>query len=141
AFRARDTRKEYWCVTVGVPERDEGRIDLPLIRAPNNVGRVAAAEEAEARHAVTDFRVVERVGKRAAFLAMWPLTGRTHQLRLHCAAIGTPILGDRKYGGEGATLPGAELPDGLHLHARRLVLPHPQRGTIDVTAPLPDHMR
>lgn len=140
AFRERDTRKEYWSVTSGVPERDEGRIDLALLRAPNNVGRVAEAGDEDAQRAVTDYRVVERVGKRAAFVAMWPLTGRTHQLRLHCQAMGTPILGDGKYGGEAAIISGAELGEGLHLHARRLTVPHPTRGTIDVTAPLPPHM-
>jgi 23S rRNA pseudouridine955/2504/2580 synthase len=140
AFRARDTQKEYWCVTVGTPERDEGRIDLPLLRAPNNVGRVADEGDEEAQRAVTDYRVVERAAKRAAFLAMWPLTGRTHQLRLHCQAIGTPILGDGKYGGDAAIISGAEVGQGLHLHARRLTVPHPTRGTIDVTAPLPPHM-
>jgi 23S rRNA pseudouridine955/2504/2580 synthase len=138
AFRERDTRKEYWCVTVGVPGSTAGRIDLPLSRSADNVGRV----DAEAGlHALTDYRVLAAAAE-AAFVAMWPLTGRTHQLRLHAAAIGTPILGDGKYGGR-QTAP-AGLPPGLsrqlHLHARRIELPHPTGGTIDVMAPLPVHM-
>jgi len=92
------------------------------------------------KRAVTLYRVVERAGKRVAWLALLPLTGRTHQLRAHCAAIGTPILGDGKYGGAGAFLPGEKLARRLHLHARAIELPRPGGGTIRVTAPLPPHM-
>ena len=75
-------------------------------------------------------------------MALWPLTGRTHQLRVHMAAIGTPLLGDHKYGGPDPQLSGSDVGEGLHLHARRIILPHPSgRGKIDVTAPLPPHMR
>jgi len=70
-----------------------------------------------------------------------PVTGRTHQLRAHCAALDTPILGDGKYGGSGAQLPGGAASHQLHLHARSLEIPHPQGGTLSVTAPLPPHMR
>ncbi|MGK9164701.1 RluA family pseudouridine synthase [Inquilinus limosus] len=140
AFRERATRKEYWAVTAGVPQPRQGRIDLPLARSPNNVGRVVEEGDAEGLRAVTDYTVVEAAAQHAAFVAMWPVTGRTHQLRLHMAALGTPILGDGKYGAGKAAIAGAELPRQLHLHARRLVLPHPTRGTIDVTAPLPPHM-
>ncbi|MDR6287789.1 23S rRNA pseudouridine955/2504/2580 synthase [Inquilinus ginsengisoli] len=140
AFRERATRKEYWAVTVGVPQPRQGRIDLPLARSPSNVGRVVEEDDEEGQRAVTDFAVVEAAAQHAAFVAMWPVTGRTHQLRLHMAALDTPILGDGKYGGARSEITGAELPRQLHLHARRLVLPHPTRGTIDVTAPLSPHM-
>ena len=98
------------------------------------------------QHAVTLYRTVEPAGKRAAWLALCPITGRTHQLRAHCAALGTPILGDGKYGGRSAFLPSNEIAPRIHLHARRIVLPHPAARSgnapamIDVMAPLPPHM-
>ena len=140
AFRAKETVKEYWAIVVGVPKPAEGRIDLSLMKAATGKAFVPEdlADE-DAKRAVTYYRIVEQAGKRAAWLALWPQTGRTHQLRVHAAAIGTPILGDGKYGGREAFLPGAEIEGRLHLHARRLVLPHPlwPKQTIDVTAPLP----
>jgi 23S rRNA pseudouridine955/2504/2580 synthase len=69
-----------------------------------------------------------------------PVTGRTHQLRVHCAAIGSPMLGDGKYGGAGAFLPGREVSRQLHLHARAIELPHPDGRLLRVSAPLPAHM-
>jgi hypothetical protein len=93
------------------------------------------------KRAVTLYATIERAGDRAAWLALMPLTGRTHQLRVHCAAgLGTPIVGDGKYGRDGR-LTGQNIAQRLHLHARRLVLPHPRAGILDVTAPLPRHMR
>jgi len=140
AFRGHAVKKLYWAVTVGVPEERAGRIGTPLVKRAGAGGErmvVAGKAEEGARSASTDYRVVEPVGTHAAWVALMPLTGRTHQLRVHLASIGTPILGDGKYGGQNAFLPG--LPKTLHLHARRLVLPGP-RGKIDVAAPLPPHM-
>jgi 23S rRNA pseudouridine955/2504/2580 synthase len=140
AFRGRQVRKLYAAVTVGVPEPLGGRIDLPLAKEAGPHGeRVAVAGE-DGLKATTLYQVLDTVGDQAAYLHLFPLTGRTHQLRVHMAALGTPILGDRKYGGAGAALPGMETMPPLHLHARRLVLPHPRRGMIDVTAPLPPHL-
>lgn len=141
-FRGRDVRKIYWAATVGVPKPYQGKVDLPLSKEAGS-GEKVMVDEKEGKKAVTYFSVLENVGKQAAFVAMWPQTGRTHQLRVHMAAIGTPILGDGKYAGQDASIAGAELPRKLHLHARRLILPHPRGGgrTIDVTAPLPDHMQ
>jgi 23S rRNA pseudouridine955/2504/2580 synthase len=85
--------------------------------------------------------VIERAGRRAAWLALEPLTGRTHQLRVHCALMGTPILGDGKYGGKAAFLEGAGIGERLQLHARTIQLPHPAGGEVTVSAPLPPHMR
>ena len=141
AFRSKRARKRYDAVVVGVPEIDHGRIDAAVIKGTHGKGRIADRDDAEAaKSAVTLYQTVDRAGARAAWLALWPLTGRTHQLRVHCQAIGTPILGDGKYGGRGAFLTGAEVAKQLHLHARRLTLPHPDGGELDIIAPLAPHM-
>ena len=82
--------------------------------------------------------MIERAGNRAAWVELQPFTGRTHQLRVHMAAIGHPIVGDGKYGGQEAFLTGG-ISRKMHLHARRLRVDHPDGGTIDVTAELPTH--
>ncbi len=140
-FRERDARKEYWAVTVGAPHPDKGDIRAALTKAGGAGRERMQIDEVSGKKARSLYVTVEHAGKRAAWLALWPLTGRTHQLRVHLAAIDTPILGDGKYGGAAAKLPGVELPRGLYLHARRLQMPHPIKGEIDVTAPLPEHMR
>jgi 23S rRNA pseudouridine955/2504/2580 synthase len=98
-------------------------------------------EDEAGKRAITDYAVVDQAGREVAWVAFRPLTGRTHQLRVHAAALGTPILGDGKYGGKAAFLEGRGLSRKLHLHARRVVLPRPGGGRLDVTAPLEDHMR
>ncbi|MBV9523356.1 MAG: RluA family pseudouridine synthase [Alphaproteobacteria bacterium] len=140
AFRDKAARKTYWALVVGVPRPDRGRIDLPLAKQPGTAGE-KMTPGADGSAAVTYYAVVEEAGTKAAFLALMPITGRTHQLRAHCAAIGTPILGDGKYGGAGAHLAGVPGARALHLHARSIALPHPQGGTLRVEAPLPPHMR
>jgi 23S rRNA pseudouridine955/2504/2580 synthase len=141
AFREKATRKVYWAVAVGVPKPPQGRIALPLAKAfGRGCERVHPDREA-GRPAVTYYRVVETAGGMASWLALLPVTGRTHQLRAHCAAIGTPLLGDGKYGGAAAHLAGAAGSRRLHLHARSLSLPHPSGGVLQVTAPLPRHMQ
>ena len=140
AFRAKDVRKLYWTVVVGVPHPADGRIDIALSKLPGRGGERMTADPDRGLRAITDYRIVERAGRRAAWLALEPLTGRTHQLRVHCAALGTPILADGKYGSATAFLEGTDLARDLHLHARAIELPHPSGGTLAVTAPLPDHM-
>lgn len=147
SFRGRDVEKTYWAIVTRRPVPSEGRIDLPLKRIGGARGeRTAPAErgEEDAARAVTDFRTLDHAGK-LAWLELYPLTGRTHQIRVHCVAIGAPILGDGKYaqpdqnGAFAATVTG--LSEALHLHARRLVLPHPAGGVLEVEAGLPIHMR
>src|SRR5207237_7944635 len=104
-------------------------------------GRERVQADEQGKHAVTSYRVVDHAGTRASWLALLPVTGRTHQLRAHCAALSTPILGDGKYGGSAAQLAGGSAAHRLHLHARSLEIPHPAGGTLRVTAPLPPHMR
>jgi len=142
AFRGRDAAKTYWAIVVGRPHPLEGRISMPLAKHAGGHGeRVVPSDAKDAAHAVTLYRTVDSAQKRAAWLELTPLTGRTHQLRVHCAAaLSCPILGDGKYGGAAAH------PDGfgdrtLHLHARALRLPHPEGGVLELAAPLPAHMK
>jgi 23S rRNA pseudouridine955/2504/2580 synthase len=136
SFRRRDTRKYYWAVTLGVPKPDKGEIDASLVKRGEKMV-VASDKDEDAKTATTLYQVIEHAKNQAAFVALWPITGRTHQLRVHMACVGTPILGDRMYADDKPTaLPIEELGRGLHLHARRLIIPHPRRGTIDITAPL-----
>lgn len=137
AFRSKAAVKLYWAVVVGLPKLAEGKIDLPLDKVPGPRGEQVVAGEGEGKRAVTVYRVIDHVGRRASWLAMSPFTGRTHQLRVHAAAMGHPILGDGKYGGAEAFLGGDVVSDRLHLHARRVRLPHPSGGDLSVTAPLP----
>jgi 23S rRNA pseudouridine955/2504/2580 synthase len=142
AFRDKSARKIYWAVVVGTPKLDRGTIDAPLSKhAQHGFGERVGIDEEEGRRAVTRYAVVERAGKRAAWLALMPETGRTHQLRAHCVILGTPILGDGKYGGAEAQLARENLSRTLHLHARSIRIPHPRKGWIDATAPLPPHMQ
>lgn len=140
AFREKDTRKLYWAAVVGVPKLHQGKIDLSLSKLPRPAGEKVVADE-EGRRAITYYQVLEHAGTRVAWLALMPVTGRTHQLRAHCAAMGTPILGDGKYGGEAAFLPGAEIAPQLHLHARAIEVPRERGGNIRIVAPLSPHMR
>jgi 23S rRNA pseudouridine955/2504/2580 synthase len=141
-FRGKSARKYYWGVTVGVPEEQRGRIDAALAKQDGARGERMERDEDDGRPAVSLYAVVDHAASKAAWVALWPLTGRTHQLRAHMALIGTPLLGDGKYGGADAQIASEEIGRGLHLHARRLVIPHPSgKGVIDITAPLPPHMR
>jgi 23S rRNA pseudouridine955/2504/2580 synthase len=145
AFRARDARKIYWALVKGVPRKREGRLSSWLIKEASPEGdrvRVARHGEAGADHAVSYYRVIDQAGPALAWLAMEPETGRTHQLRVHAAELGHPIIGDAKYFPHDPnwTLPGG-LQNRLHLHARRIAIPHPDGGVLDVTAPLPPHMQ
>lgn len=142
AFRARETRKLYWALVVGVPEtQPDGEIRAALAKRPGAGGEKVVVDHEAGKSARTLYHVMEKAGTRASWLALWPLSGRTHQLRVHLAAINRPVLGDGKYGGPRAFLSGSEVARKLHLHARRIILPHPDGGTLDVTAPLPSHMK
>jgi 23S rRNA pseudouridine955/2504/2580 synthase len=138
AFSGRTARKVYWAIVVGVPDRDEGVIDAPLAKQPGTGGEKMHVSEEHGLPAKTRWRVIERAGNRAAWVELQPLTGRTHQLRAHMAAIGHPIVGDAKYGGPDAFLTGG-ISRKLHLHARRIKIDAPDGGKVDVTADLPTH--
>ena len=138
SFSGRTARKVYWALVIGVPSADEGLIDAPLAKQPGTGGEKMHISEEHGLAARTRWRVIDRAGNRAAWVELQPHTGRTHQLRVHMAAIGHPIVGDGKYGGQDAFLTGT-ISRKLHLHARRLKIDSPGGGSIDVTAELPDH--
>lgn len=140
AFQQKTTEKVYWALTLGVPPAEEGIVDLPLEkRGRPGEERMETVERGEGQKAITEFRIIDRAASKIAWLEFRPVTGRTHQIRAHALALGTPILGDGKYGGAYAH-PEGNIPGVLHLHARRLTLPHPKGGKLTVTAPLPPHM-
>ena len=140
AFREKSMNKIYWAAVIGAPKLRDGRIDLALEKRPLRGGERVIPDE-DGKSAVTIYRTIDSVGGKASWLALAPLTGRTHQLRVHCAFLGTPILGDGKYGGKDAFLPGGDISPKLHLHARALRLRLPSGRTLDIVAPLPKHMR
>ena len=164
-FRSRGAKKIYWALVEGIPKPENGRISMFLAKgdgmgdergaankdhADRERMRVAKHGDPEAQHSITLYATVDSVIPRLAWLSMRPITGRTHQLRAHCEAIGHPIIGDPKYNRRPDNDPARKdplraVPPGvehkLHLLARRLVLPHPRGGMIDVVAPLPAHMK
>jgi len=144
SFRSRSARKIYWALVAGVPRPAQGRISTFLAKEEHedeSFMRIARHGDEGASHAVTYYAVVETAARTLAWLSLKPVTGRTHQLRAHMAHIGHPIVGDPKYfEKQNWELPGG-MQDRLHLLARRIAVPHPRGGTIDVTAPLPPHMQ
>jgi len=142
AFARRRAEKTYWAIVAGFPKPGEGILELPLVKrgiGDRELMVPAEPKEARAEPAETEFVTLARAGPRAAWMALRPRTGRTHQLRAHMKAMGHPILGDPKYGDEASRELSGDLK--LQLHARRLVLPHPSRGTLILEAPLSPEMR
>lgn len=133
AFKSRTARKLYWAIVMAVPDIKDGLIELPIAKQPGTGGEKMYVDETGGQRAVTRYRLIERAGGRAAWLEMRPYTGRTHQLRVHAAAIGHPIVGDAKYGGKDAFLTGG-ISRKLHLHARRLLIELPDGKMLDITA-------
>ena len=138
AFKRRTTRKIYWALLAGVPKPREGTISYNLAKIVTANGEKVVVDR-DGQKAVTDYSVVEMAAQKACWVAFKPLTGRTHQLRVHAVALGTPIVGDGKYGGPDAFLDGV-ISKKMHLHAREITISHPDGGDLTVSAPLDRHM-
>ncbi|MEO1045465.1 MAG: RluA family pseudouridine synthase [Pseudomonadota bacterium] len=137
-FSGRTAKKVYWALVMGLPEIREGQIDLPLAKQPGTGGEKIYVDHEQGQPSRSRYRVIEHAGGRVSWVELHPLTGRTHQLRVHMAAIGHPIVGDAKYGGKEAHVTGP-VSRKMHLHARRLVIEQPDGDRIDVRAELPPH--
>lgn len=145
AFKGHDVAKTYWALTAGAPRPREGTIMLAIAKKMVRIGegeeeRVAPADGQDAKKAITDYQTIDEAGEGIAFLAMRPVTGRTHQLRVHAAAVGCPIIGDGKYGGPASRVEGVSAK--LHLFCRSMTFPHPKTGRrMTLNAPLTGHMQ
>lgn len=148
-FREKDVEKVYWALVVGVPEKRRGRISLALSKQEQGktsrmTGERMAPDADDGKPAITEYRVIDTVGRDLAWMELKPVTGRTHQLRVHMVHLGCPIVGDGKYGGSGAFFKGLNLAARLHLHARSLHIDAALLGRprdLTLTAPLTGHMR
>ena len=141
ALSSRDASKVYWALVKGVPKQKHGVVKAALAKegVRGKGERMAVSEEDDAKFALTEYAVMAQVGQEFAWVAARPITGRTHQIRVHLASLGTPIVGDFKYGGTDAKGKGA-IADKLHLHARSIDIARPDGGRLQVTAPLSPHM-
>jgi 23S rRNA pseudouridine955/2504/2580 synthase len=142
-FAGREMEKVYWALVHNRPRFPSGTIDAALEKSGGVGFEKMKWNDEEGRKAVTDYMTVAQAGPKFTWLALMPRTGRTHQLRAHCAIINTPIVGDNKYGAprmkEEGELEG--MGQQLCLHARSLTIPTTGRKTVTIKAPLPDHMR
>jgi 23S rRNA pseudouridine955/2504/2580 synthase len=142
AFAKRRTEKHYWALVAGLPKPAEGVLELPLVKrgvGDRELMTPADPKDPDAETAETEFVTLARAADKVAWMALWPHTGRTHQLRAHMLAIGHPILGDPKYNTEASRELSGELK--LQLHARRLSIPHPSRGLLILEAPVSREMK
>tara|TARA_R110002096_G_scaffold428927_1_gene641283 strand:- start:113559 stop:114548 length:990 start_codon:yes stop_codon:yes gene_type:complete len=139
SFRTRKTNKIYWALVKGKPSQTEGSVQAPLDKEPGTRGERMAVSD-EGKRAITDFRVMDSAAGTVTWMAFRPVTGRTHQIRVHATVLGTPIIGDGKYAAKEAFIDGP-ISKKLHLHARSIEIDHPDGGLLSVKAPLPTHMR
>ncbi len=142
SFKERGIKKIYWAIVTPAPKIRQGLITAPIIKAGGPDKEKMAVDEKEGKKALTEYRVLDHAGDKAAFIAFWPRTGRTHQIRIHAAdVLSCPVLGDGKYGGAASRIEGLDAGRCLHLHAARIICRHPVRKeTLDISAPLPPEL-
>tara|TARA_B100001750_G_C15428041_1_gene556640 strand:- start:322 stop:1257 length:936 start_codon:yes stop_codon:yes gene_type:complete len=139
AFQGHDVQKTYWAITAPAPLQENGTIDAAIGKSSvrQDGGEIMIHDPENGKKAITDFEILDRAGKQAALVAFYPKTGRTHQIRVHAALIGAPLLGDRKYNPQPFPFENDKIYNGLHLHAHALEFPHPKtRISIRIEAPL-----
>ena len=148
-FQGHEIEKTYWCLVIGHPEHAAGTISAALAKTGPEGQEKMHWDEEKGKKAITDYRVVSTAGGKISWLELMPHTGRTHQLRAHCALMKTPILGDKKYAvkhdhpDQQINLQGgllADVADQMCLHARQLVLNLSGQKPLTISAPLPKHM-
>jgi len=141
-FKSKEAQKLYWALVVGKPKLDKGIITLPLIKSSGAKGDKVIVDQEEGRYTRTAYRILESAGQKISWLAFQPVTGRTHQIRVHATeGLQTPIVGDGKYGGAISYIDGMPSSKQMHLHARAIVLPNFSGGMLEVLAPPPDHFK
>ncbi len=138
-FQNHDVQKTYWALTNPAPTLPNGTINAPIAKSfIKGDSEIMVHDEENGKDAVTDFEIIERAGKDVAFVAFYPKTGRTHQIRVHAKIMDAPLLGDYKYNDNPMPFDNPEIHDGLHLHARESQFRHPiTKEPITVSAPLP----
>ena len=141
AFRTKEAYKKYWALVVGKPEKDKGTIEAPLLKKSGKNGSEQVCVDKDGKKAVSDYQVLQ-TKKGISWVEFSPQTGRTHQLRVHSAYLGCPILGDEKYGKETLDiLKELDLPKRMYLHAVYLKIPHPKGGFLKIFAPIQNKLK
>lgn len=142
AFASRTAKKVYWALVYGKPKLTSGKIDAPLSKMSGEKGGEQMRVDFEnGQRAQTLYHVVDSLAHKSSWLEMMPLTGRTHQLRVHCLTLNTPIVGDAKYMDKQRESMGLKDEHKLHLHARAIKIAHPKGGMLELYAPIPPHMQ
>lgn len=142
SFASRDAKKIYWALVYGKPKLLSGKIDAPLSKMSGEQGGEQMRVDFEnGQKAQTLYRVIDSLAKKTSWLEMMPLSGRTHQLRVHCLTLNTPIVGDPKYMDKQRESMGLEDENKLHLHARAIKIPHPRKGILEIYAKIPQHIK
>ena len=142
AFASREAKKVYWALVYGKPKLLSGKIDAPLAKMSGEKGGEQMCVDFEnGQKAQTLYHVIDSLAKKVSWLEMMPLSGRTHQLRVHCLTLNTPIVGDGKYMDKTRENMGLQDENKLHLHARAIKIPHPRKGTLEIFAKIPQHIK